>query len=241
MKRKVPIPMMPAISTLQELFLEEYDARVYWMDVRELEDKDLFSRCYKRLSDERRKKIDSYLFGRDRRLSLGAGILLDKGLSAYGLREGEVSISYGKNGKPHLSRHSHIHFNLSHSGEMALAVFAGRDVGCDIEKVQNADMELAEEFFTKGEYDYIVGQKTKNKRDEAFYRIWTLKESFVKAVGSGLMLPLNSFEIKIMADGKIDLIQNVDRRKYYFKEYPFEEYCGAVCFQSSHSSDICLL
>ena len=227
--------------TLQELPLEEYNACVYWMDVRELEDKDLFSRCYKRLSDERRKKIDSYLFGRDRRLSLGAGILLDKGLSAYGLSEGEVSISSGKNGKPRLSRYPHIHFNLSHSGKMALAVFSSVDVGGDIEKVQKADLALAEEFFTKGEYDYIIGQKTKNKRDEAFYRIWMLKESFVKAVGSGLMLPFNSFEIKIMTDGQIDLIQNVDRRKYYFKEYRFEDYCGAVCFQSSHFSDICLL
>ncbi len=241
MKRKVPIPVMPAISTLQELFLEEYGACVYRMDVRELEDKDLFSRCYKRLSDERRKKIDSYLFGRDKRLSLGAGILLDKGLSAYGLREREVSISYGKNGKPRLSGNSHIHFNLSHSGEMALAVFADREVGCDIEKVQKADLSLAEEFFTKGEYDYIVGQKAKDKRDEAFYRLWTLKESFLKALGSGLALSLDSFEVKIMEDGKIDLIQNVDRRKYYFKEYRFEEYCGAVCFQSSHSSDILFL
>ena len=75
--------------------------------------------------------------------------------------------------------------------------------------MQKADLTLAEEFLTKGEYDYIIGQKTKNKRDEAFYRIWMLKESFVKAVGSGLMLPFNSFEIKIMTDGQIDLIQNV--------------------------------
>ena len=104
------------------------------LPVRELEDKDLFSRCYKRLSDERRKKIDSYLFGRDRRLSLGAGILLDKGLSAYGLSEGEVSISYGKNGKPRLSRYPHIHFNLSHSGEMALTVFSSVDVGAILKR-----------------------------------------------------------------------------------------------------------
>lgn len=233
MKRKIPLPMMPSLATLHKLDVEEYDASVYWMDARELEKDALFSQCYELVSYARRQKIDSYLFGRDKRLSLGAGILMDQGLCAYGLREKEVSVSYGKNGKPRLLGHPHIHFNLSHSGDRVLAVFAGRDVGCDIEKIQNADLPLAAEFFTEGEYAYIVGKKTKKERDEAFYRIWTLKESFLKATGSGLTIPLNSFEIRILEDEKIDLCQRVNHKTYYFKEYGFEEYRGAVCFQGS--------
>lgn len=215
------------------LFIGEYEAALYWMDAQELNDSRCFSMCYQTVSGDRRRKVDSYLRMKDKKLSLAAGLLTDCGLSAYGLRERDVTLALEKNGKPYLPAYPQIHFNLSHSENMALAVFAGTETGCDIEKIQEADMALAEKFLHPGEYAYIARQPKGRSRDEAFYRIWTLKESFVKAVGAGMMLPFHFFEIRILPDGRIAVHQKVDRASYAFREYRFGRYHGAVCFRES--------
>ncbi len=209
---------------------------LYWMDTGELEDEATFFEYYKAMSRERQRKLDSFLLRKDQRLSLGAGILMDQGLSAWGLRERETKVSYREKGKPYLPNYPQIHFNLSHSGSRALAVFAGVENGCDIEQVQKADLDLAEHFFTPGEYEFIAGQQGSTRRDEAFTRLWTLKESFLKAVGAGLALSLDAFEITISSEGKIVLCKRSKEAQvlapgeFVFREYQLEGYCAAVCF-----------
>lgn len=220
--------MMELVNTI---YIEEYGASLYWMDTRGLEDKACFAEYYQVMSQQRRRKIDSYLLMQDKRLSLGAGMLMDYGLSFYGLHEQDETVAFGQNGKPFLPGHPRIHFNLSHSKDLAIAVFAGVEAGCDIEKVQEADLALAEKFFTPGEYKYIAGQPGREQRREAFYRLWTLKESFVKAVGEGMMIPLHLYEVSILPDGDIQIMQDVDQASYGFREFKIAEYCAAVCFR----------
>ncbi len=208
----------------------EPEARIYWMDVGMLADTVCFDGYYRMMSGERQKKVDAYLFPKDRRLSLGAGILFHRGLSAYGLDGRETAVAYGENGKPYLPEHPHIHFNLSHSGNMAMAVFAGVEAGCDVERIREADMELAEKFFTPQEYAYLAGQR-QEMQDWAFYRLWTLKESFVKAVGAGLGMEMDSFGISILPDGRAGGCLGPDGAEYGFWEYGGEGYWGAVCLK----------
>lgn len=212
--------------------IEEYAAKLYIMDTSELEDEAVFNMNYKRLSKARRDKIDSYYFEKDKRLSLGAGMLLDTGLSGYGLREAEVVIAYGSNGKPYLPMEPYIHFNISHSGKMAVAVFADVETGCDVELVQKADLAVAERFFCTREYGYIVQQDKEKQQEEAFYRLWTLKESFIKAIGLGLSLPLDKFEVNIWEGKEVAVCQYVDNAVYNFKEYNTNGYHIAVCFRN---------
>lgn len=216
---------------METIIIKEYAAKLYQMDIKELANETCFKKYYEQLSYVRRSKIDSYRFLQDKKLSLGAGILLDRGFSDYGLREASVAIIYGENGKPYLQDYSDIYFNLSHSEQMVAAVFANVEVGCDIEKVQQADLDVARQCFCPGEYDYIAGQSGEKAYNEAFYRLWTLKESFVKAVGLGLSLPLNSFEVKIAPNDCIIVCQSVDNYNYDFKEYRFGDYCVALCFR----------
>ena len=192
---------------------ERNGAALYWMDTGELEDEISFSEYYKTMSRERQRKVDSCIFGKDKRLSLGAGILMDRGLSAYGLREREAVVSYGENGKPYLPRSPQIDVNLSQSGRGGGAVCAGVETGCDIEQIQKADLELAKRFFTRKEYDFIAGQQGSGRKDEMFFRLWTLKESFLKAVGVGLMLPLDAFEMAIEPEGKIAVCRKSDEAR----------------------------
>ena len=227
--------LLPMLYSLRTRVCGETGAVLYWMDTRELENEICFSEYYKMMSHERRRKVDSCLFIKDKRLSLGAGILMDKGLSAYDLCERETAVSYRENGKPYLPGCPHIHFNLSHSGSRALAAFAGVETGCDIEQIQQADLALAQRFFTRKEYDFIAGQQGSEEQNEAFFRLWTLKESLLKAVGTGLSLSLDAFEITISPQGKIAVGWKHDGAgdfrcgHFTFREYRMGEYCAAVC------------
>lgn len=218
-----------------ELFRED-GAVLYHMDTGELEDERTFLDYYEAMSRERQRKVDSFLRMEDKRLSLGAGILMDRGLSEWGLCEREAALSYTEKGKPYLTKYPHIHFNLSHSGSKVLAVFADVETGCDIERRQEADLALVKRFFTPGEYDFIAGQQGNAGQDEAFTRMWTLKESFLKAVGSGLLLPLDAFEIVISPEGGISLggksevARFLNPKAFVFREYRLGEYFAAVCF-----------
>jgi len=167
---------------------------------------------------------------KDKRLSLGAGILLDRGLREYGLREAEVRIRLKKNGKPYLPEHPRLHFSLSHSEEMVLAVFADAEVGCDIEYTRRAELKLAEKFFRPEEYAYVAGLEGE-EQDSAFFQLWTLKESFLKATGMGLGLPLNAFQLCVSGD-EIKVRQTYDRFEYGIRQYSFGRYWAAVCLQS---------
>ena len=205
-------------------------ASLYWMNTKKLENEACFLKYYETLSPTRRKKVDSCLQMKDKRLSLATGILMDRGLAAYGLCERNAAVIYGENGKPRLPQYPHIHFSLSHSGSRAMAVFADVETGCDIEQMQKANLKLAEKFFTPKEYAYIAEQETGEKQDEAFCRLWTLKESFVKAVGD-CSARSDSFEVMISPNGRIGISQKVDHASYYFEEYRLEGYFAAVCYR----------
>jgi len=204
--------------------------RLYTMNTEQLEDDAYFQECYIRLSAYRRAKIDRYRYMKDKRLSLGAGILLDTGLREYGLKEAEVTFGQKKNKKPYLPDHPHIHFNLSHSENMVLAVFADTEVGCDIEYTKEANLEIAKRFFCPEEYESLARLEGE-EQNSAFYQLWTLKESFIKAAGMGMELPLNSFGF-YLSDGIIKVRQSYDKLEYSFRQYCFGRYWAAVCIQS---------
>lgn len=206
-------------------------ASFYWMDTQKLENEAFFLRYYEMLSPARRKKVDSCVTMQDKRLSLAAGILMDRGLSAYGLCERSAVVLYKENGKPWLPQYPDIHFNLAHSGSRVMAVFADMETGCAIEQIQKADLHLAKKFFTPKEYAYLMEQEEGALRNETFCRLWVLKESFLKAVGGGALFPPDSFEMTISPRGKIGVRQEIDRAIYSFEEYGLEGYFAAVCFR----------
>ena len=133
-----------------------------------------------RLSGARQEKIERLRYAADRRLSLGAGLLLDQGLKRFGLRERTEAFGTVENGKPCLLHHPEIQFNLSHSGSMVMAAFASCPVGCDVEKKQKARMDVAKRFFAPAEQRVLWAAETEEERDMLFSRLWTLKESYLK-------------------------------------------------------------
>ena len=86
-----------------------------------------------------------------------------------------------------------LYVNLSHSGEMAAAVLADFEVGIDIQEQQNPPEGVAKRFFSKEEQAWL--EKTAEEKGERFFRIWTLKESYIKTTGLGMRTPLTEFDV----------------------------------------------
>ena len=156
------------------------------------------------LSDDERMKAGRFRFDRDRnRYTVSFGILKSI-LGLYiGVEPGAVRISYGNRGKPKLSSEngkSNIHFNLSHSEELAIYVFAlDYEVGVDMERIRDfPEMErIVEDYFSPPEKNYYKALP-KSKGREVFFRLWTRKEAYIKAIGEGLYHPLNRFEVSLI-------------------------------------------
>lgn len=91
-----------------------------------------------------------------------------------------------------------IRFNLSHAEDRALlAIARGRDVGIDIEQERAVEaLDLARVCFSSSERSALQ-RLSGSERLHAFFRGWTRKESFVKAIGRGLAYPLDTFEVSL--------------------------------------------
>lgn len=113
-----------------------------------------------------------------------------------------LRFTYGPFGKPALSdspaaTYHDIRFNVAHSGPYAIfAVANGREIGIDLEEVARlGDIDhLAERFFSRSEVNQLR-LSPPDTQLQSFFRCWTRKEAYVKARGSGLSHPLETFDV----------------------------------------------
>lgn len=147
------------------------------------------------LSTAEIRKADRYLKQSDRHLSLVSRALV-RYLIAEVTRQNPQSLSFSTNehGKPFLVELPDIHFNLSHShGAAVCALCRNAAVGVDVEDMgRHTDLSIAKRFFSSSEAELVSKASGAEKR-KLFFDIWTLKEAYIKAVGKGLSIPLNSF------------------------------------------------
>ena len=127
-----------------------------------------------------------------------------------------------------------MHFNLSHSGSYAVCAVSDAPVGVDIEvRRKNTNLKVAKRFFSQAENDYIDSFETLESREDAFYRIWTLKEAFVKATGEGLSRPLNEFSFTFTPSGiTIDI-----ETEFMFESITKEDMYIGVAYHESNQRD----
>ena len=142
----------------------------------------------------------------------------------------EIRYGFETNGKPFLKGVEGFNFNISHSEDLVMVAVSENETGCDIEKITETDLDIAKKFFFREEYENIAALPASEERNELFFRYWTLKESFMKATGLGMRLPLDSFQILIGNDGKTGVRQSVDTKNYNFIEIDaVPGYKCAVC------------
>jgi 4'-phosphopantetheinyl transferase len=112
----------------------------------------------------------------------------------------EIQLISRPKGKPILGDSSLIDFNASHSGQMAIYAFTvGCELGIDVEQLRKLDdaESIAARFFSTAEASELLSL-TQEQRGPAFFRCWTRKEAYIKAVGDGLAIPLNRFQVTLL-------------------------------------------
>jgi 4'-phosphopantetheinyl transferase len=153
------------------------------------------------LCDEEHQRADRFRFEPDRRRYIAARAALRILLGRYIDQPAErIVFSYSTTGKPSLQRAdggSGPHFNVSHSGEIALLAFcADAELGIDVELVHDIEdtESIVRRFFCAEEVDQWL-ELPAHLGQKAFYDCWTRKEAVVKAMGGGLSVPLDAFQV----------------------------------------------
>lgn len=171
-----------------------------------------------KMSVRRLEKINRIKPEKSKKQSIGAELVLNGALRHEINAKTPVLWDTDDNGKLFIPGEE-IHVNLSHSGDWAVCAVSDGSVGIDIERVKTADIAIAKRFFTPQEYNYI---KNSALQDDAFFEMWVRKESFIKAVGKGLAIPLSSFSV---------LGETVEYggRTYRFKRYCIKDKSYKLC------------
>ena len=207
--------------------------RVYIADISVLKDASIFEELLKRVPEYRQKKAMSFKFPKGKMQSLGVGLLLKKACDDAGLAHADERVAYGENGKPYLVDCPEIHFNLSHSGERVMCVVSPFEVGCDVEIIKGDRGRLAERFFKPEESAWIKHFETLELQSEAFYRLWTLKECYMKVTGRGLSLMPDMFALHVDEHEHISLYHDEERPEYAFREIDLRDgYRYAYCIKN---------
>lgn len=141
-----------------------------------------------------------------------------------------LRFAYGEHGKPALEDGA-LHFNLSHSGDLVLLAFAtDRPVGVDIEfgRDRVSSDAIAQRFFAADEVEALQAL-SKSQRKEAFFRIWTRKEAYLKALGAGITVALDSFSVNTATEAALlrPAAEASTWRLHHLD--PGSGYTGAVC------------
>lgn len=206
---------------------------------------DLAPRLRTLLTEEERAREPRFYFADDRLRYLVTRALVRTVLSRYApLPPGDWRFAENGYGRPHIAPEivarcpevADLRFNLSHTrGLIALGVTRGRELGVDVEYVgeRKSPLEIADRFFAPVEVE-ALWQQPESVRHERFFEYWTFKESYIKARGRGLSIPLDRFSFHYPHDAGVQLaiepeLEDTPERWALWQYRPAGDYLLAVC------------
>lgn len=216
--------------------------KIYIGNIAALSDGDIFRKYVELLDETRKNKVWGCKQEEDKKRSLLAGYLIQVGVKEWikeksGLQADATPLSlsyvYGADGKPYLRDHRDIHFSLSHSGMYVAAAFSTEEVGIDIQEHRELKTDIAGRFFSAEDQELL--EKTENRKD-SFYRMWAVKEAYMKLTGEGMRQGMNAAVMEAEGEHDITILsKGIIRKKEknnsaYFRIYDnIKGYSIAVC------------
>lgn len=192
-KPNSPLPS-PVFST--PISLGEEQVHLWLLDLRRIDEHHL-ALAHSIMSTAEHTRAQTFKRGKDNYLA--SRWLLRSCLARYtGMPAGDITFARTDKGKPFIP-HSDIQFSLSHSGHWAvLAIARGRQVGIDLEagQRQRSILNIAERYYHPCEYAQLRALPAERQSDY-FYRLWTLKEAFFKALGTGISAGLEKSQFAL--------------------------------------------
>lgn len=183
--------------------------KIYYYNVEKLSDKSVYSKYYEMMDEDRKNKIDRINQEDKKMQSLAAGILIQH---IRKTEKEDSKILIDKYNKPSFED-GKIKFNISHSDKYAVAVVSDYEIGIDTEDVKRKnkftmkERRIVNTCFAPKEQKYIYDIGTEQGKLQRFFRVWTIKEAYVKMEGTGMIRPFYTFEVdfeeerpKIIAD-----------------------------------------
>jgi 4'-phosphopantetheinyl transferase len=180
--------------------LSSGEVQIWLHDPRSLTDAALEQAALATLADDERIRADRFLFAADRHAFVAARALARSVLAHHtGALPLQIAFAENEYGKPRLSHPAlgrELSFNISHTREIvACAVAWDRPLGVDVETIRDPPLDLVDRYFAPPESAALRALDAGDQR-EAFFALWTLKESFIKALGMGLSMPLDRFAVR---------------------------------------------
>lgn len=173
------------------------------------------AKFYTTFSEKEKIRAQRFHFEKDRTRFTGARGILRKLLSQYlKCDPADIEFSYSSHGKPALVNDPDLHFNVSHSQNVALFAFSKQfELGVDIETMEKFReiSAIAKRFFTEEE-SKIIDSQNDEAQIQAFFNGWTRKEAFLKALGLGLSYPLKQVEVTMAASEPAKFIALYDNK-----------------------------
>ena len=146
------------------------------------------------------ERAGRFHFDKDRRHFIVARGFLRSVVARYlGSQPEALRFEYGAYGKPALGTEHTLRFNLSHSNEVALlAVSLDAEIGVDVEHIRAdfASEDIARRYFSRAEVE-VFNALPPEERVAAFFRCWTRKEAYIKAIGKGFSQALSAFDVTL--------------------------------------------
>ena len=190
------------------------------------------------LSDEESAQAARFYFERDRHRYLATRALVRTVLSQYAPVAPEQWV-FEKNdyGRPSIGGPTvpDFNFNITHTRDLIVLALARGEIGVDTEnaRLRNASIGIADRYFAPAEVAelYALPQERQKQR---FFEYWTLKESYIKARGMGLAIPLDAFAFLFPSENEIrieiDPTQNDRPQRWRFWQFSIaEDYLCALC------------
>ena len=223
---------IPLGSAEIHLWLASYD---------EIADEHLLAAYRELLNDAEKKQEPRFYFARDRRRYLVTRALVRTVLSRYmPIDPQEWTFATNAYGRPEIAnareKDPDLTFNLSHTHSLiVLGVTRGRALGVDVENVRarEVSMEIADHYFAPQEMAVLTAAPGQEQQYR-FFEYWTFKESYIKARGMGLSLPLDKFSFHYPDDRAVGIAIDPaladDAARWQFWQFrPSQDYLVAVC------------
>ena len=168
-----------------------------------------------KVSQQRREQALKFAHESGRRLSLAVYLLLIEGLQKeYGITE-PPEFDYLEGGKPVIKNHPEIHFNFSHSGNVALCAIDNQPVGADIEMPRKITPSLIS--YTMNEEERTIIESASDQI-MTFLSFWTKKEAVLKLTGEGIRSNLKT----VLENNELYQIETIKTDKYVYSIAKFK-------------------
>ena len=167
---------------------------VWWIDVPRWTSR--VPRLRRVLAADERARASRLRFPGDAdRFVIGRGVLRLLLAERLGVPPGQVTFAYSANGKPSVPG---LEFNVAHSGEVILIATHRCPIGIDVECVDRV-IDVA----GMGPICFTPRERALATDRDGFLRLWTRKEAWLKAVGTGLSFPLRGIDVTDAAAPKL--------------------------------------